>query len=234
MPAPTATELLNEPVVQQALEAAWRDSMPDNPAQRHEEGGWVYVDTATGAVSIQRAPAGSRAVLDLDNPPTVPGSVVTATFHTHPNPSAEGWTSGPSAADTQSAWFLGVPCLIRAEDGVHVTGPSTRRGGLSGGPGYPPWPAGLAGWNKEQEMADAVKPSALRTQTIPADQALAIAQADAAQAYQDLSGYSIRLRLEEDGWHIDYELKDPRMKGGGPHYVIDPLNGAIMWKSYEQ
>jgi|GEM_PF-5143872 len=25
------------------------------------------------------------------------------------------------------------------------------------------------------------------------------------------------LVLEEDGWHVDYELKDPRLKGGGPH-----------------
>ena len=70
--------------------------------------------------------------------------------------------------------------------------------------------------------------------TLAAAQALAIAQADAAQAYRDLSGYSIRLGLEEDGWHVDYELKDPRLKGGGPHYVIDHLNGAILSKGYEQ
>src|SRR5436305_90002 len=40
--------------------------------------------------------------------------------------------------------------------------------------------------------------------------------------------------LEEDGWHVDYELKDPRLKGGGPHYVIDRFNGAILSKRYEQ
>jgi hypothetical protein len=74
----------------------------------------------------------------------------------------------------------------------------------------------------------------VRTQTLAAEQALAIAQADAAQAYRDLSSYSIRLGLEEDGWHVDYELKDPRLKGGGPHYVIDRFNGAILSKRYEQ
>jgi hypothetical protein len=65
-------------------------------------------------------------------------------------------------------------------------------------------------------------------------QALAIAQADAEKAYRDLSAYRICLTLEEDGWHVDYELKDARLKGGGPHYVIDSLTGAIVSKRYEQ
>ena len=43
----------------------------------------------------------------------------------------------------------------------------------------------------------------------------AVAQADAAQAYRDLSVYRIQLVLEADGWHIDCEPKDPRLKGGG-------------------
>src|SRR5262245_32942529 len=115
MQAPTTAELLNHPAVQAALEQAWQDSSPSDSIQRHEEGGWVYMDTSTGVISVQRAPAGARAVLDLNSPPLVSGSVVVATFHTHPNPSAEGWEPGPSPADTQSAWILGVPCLIRAD-----------------------------------------------------------------------------------------------------------------------
>jgi hypothetical protein len=63
--------------------------------------------------------------------------MVVATYHTHPNPVAEGWDPTPSAADTRSAWLFGVPCLVRAEDGVRVTGPDSRRGGLSGDPGFP-------------------------------------------------------------------------------------------------
>ena len=66
------------------------------------------------------------------------------------------------------------------------------------------------------------------------DQVLAVAQADAAAAYQDLSAYRIQLALEDDGWHVDYELKDPKRKGGGPHYVIDARTGAIRSKRYEQ
>jgi hypothetical protein len=70
--------------------------------------------------------------------------------------------------------------------------------------------------------------------TIPGDQALAIAQADAAKAYRDLSAYRIQLVLEADGWHIDYELKDPRLKGGGPHYLIEAHTGTIVSKRYDQ
>lgn len=137
MDAPTTAELLNDPSVQQALESAWADSLPSDPTRRHEEGGWIYTDTTTGALSIQRAPAGMQAALDLTAPPIVDGSVVVATFHTHPNPSAEGWYSGPSMEDTRSAWLFGVPCLIRTDDGIHTTGPDSRHGGLPGRPGYP-------------------------------------------------------------------------------------------------
>ncbi len=72
------------------------------------------------------------------------------------------------------------------------------------------------------------------TAVIRGDQALAIAQADAVKAYRDLSPYRIQLVLEADGWHIDYELKDPRRKGGGPHYLIDAQTGVIVSKRYEQ
>jgi hypothetical protein len=79
--------------------------------------------------------------------------------------------------------------------------------------------------------------STMKTQespTVAGDQALAIAQADALRAYRDLSIYRIQLVLESDGWHVDYELKDPRMKGGGPHYVLDARTGAIVSKRYDQ
>jgi hypothetical protein len=42
------------------------------------------------------------------------------------------------------------------------------------------------------------------------------------------------MQLQGDGWHVDYELQEPRMKSGGPHYVIDPRNGEIISKVYEQ
>jgi hypothetical protein len=66
------------------------------------------------------------------------------------------------------------------------------------------------------------------------DQVLAIAQPDAARVYRDLSPYRIQLVLEDDGWHVDYELKNPGLKGGGPHYIIDAHTGAVISKRYEQ
>ena len=83
-------------------------------------------------------------------------------------------------------------------------------------------------------MAGATQAPGVSRPTIGADQALAIAQVDAAKAYRDLSAYRIALALESDGWHIDYEVKDPRRVGGGPHYVIDATTGAIVSKRYEQ
>ena len=78
--------------------------------------------------------------------------------------------------------------------------------------------------------------SSLET-TVPGlagDQVLAIAQRDALTAYRDLSPYAIRLVLEADGWHVDFELKDPKKKGGGPHYLIHPQTGEIVQKRYDQ
>lgn len=69
---------------------------------------------------------------------------------------------------------------------------------------------------------------------VTSDEALRIARLDAEKAYRDLSGFRIAITLEADGWHVDYELKDPRWQGGGPHYVIDAATGAVISKRYEQ
>ena len=70
--------------------------------------------------------------------------------------------------------------------------------------------------------------------TISCDQALRIARTDAESAYRDLSIYRIAISLEENGWLVDYELKDPKLQGGGPHYLIDARTGAVLSKRYEQ
>jgi hypothetical protein len=83
-------------------------------------------------------------------------------------------------------------------------------------------------------MADQVRLTAVPTNAISCDQALKAAREDAETAYRDLSRYWIRVALEEDGWHVDYELRDPRARGGGPHYVIDASTGGLVSKRYEQ
>jgi hypothetical protein len=78
-----------------------------------------------------------RASRNRPQPPALAGSVVVGKFHTHPNPTAEGWNPGPSATDQRIDALHGVPDLIRADSGVTVSGPHSRRGGLRGRQGFP-------------------------------------------------------------------------------------------------
>jgi hypothetical protein len=83
-------------------------------------------------------------------------------------------------------------------------------------------------------MSTATTQPARTRPRLSGDEALRIAGADAERVYRDLSSYRIVLALEADGWHVDYELKSPTALGGGPHYIIDAVTGAIASKRYEQ
>ena len=83
-------------------------------------------------------------------------------------------------------------------------------------------------------MTTTTTPRPEKQSLIASDQALQIARLDAEKRYKDLTCYRILLALESDGWHVDYELKDPNLNGGGPHYVLDAVTGAIVSKRYEQ
>jgi len=134
---PTAGELRHDSTVVSELEAAWRDSVPHDPELRHEEGGWIYMNITSGDITVRRAPSGQQSEVNLSNPTRLGGFVVVGVFHTHPNPSSEGWDPGPSEADRFADERDGVPDLIRADDGIHYSGPDSRRGGLAGDPGFP-------------------------------------------------------------------------------------------------
>jgi hypothetical protein len=69
---------------------------------------------------------------------------------------------------------------------------------------------------------------------LAADEILGIAYRDAIRAYRDLTPYRLTMFLEQDGWHVDFELKDSGAVGGGPHYIIDPQSAEIVHKRYEQ
>ncbi len=73
-----------------------------------------------------------------------------------------------------------------------------------------------------------------RMPSITSDQALRVARLDAERAYRDLTPYRVQVELDEDGWHVDYELKNKCSQGGGPHYIIDANTGGIISKRYEQ
>lgn len=83
-------------------------------------------------------------------------------------------------------------------------------------------------------MATAATVSGVAKPRLSSDEVLRIARVDAERAYRDLTPYRIGIALEADGWHVDYQLKDSLLNGGGPHYVIDPSTGVILVKRYEQ
>jgi hypothetical protein len=79
-----------------------------------------------------------------------------------------------------------------------------------------------------------IKESQITKPLCSSDQALQCARLDGEKVYGDLNLYRISIMLEPDGWHIDYDLKDQTLDGGGPHYVIDASSGNILSKRYEQ
>jgi hypothetical protein len=63
---------------------------------------------------------------------------------------------------------------------------------------------------------------------ITKEEALRIAETDALNAYRTLSGLRPEVRLEADGWHVDYTLIWPGIQGGGQLYIIDANGGLII------
>ena len=69
---------------------------------------------------------------------------------------------------------------------------------------------------------------------IDEDKALEIALINAQRIYKDLSIYTITAKLIKNQWFVDYDITDPTIAGGGPHYVINAKTGAIESFRYEQ
>lgn len=150
--ASTYWQLIGEAVVRTAVRAAWNDSDVAVPAvgtTQHEEGGWVFLNLITGALTTRRAARGAGASISLAAPPTVTDSIMIAEFHTHPN-LGPGWRAGPSPGDATSDAADGVPDIIAGTTGVDParfdlfpSGPD-RREHLAGNRGIPGAAGGLA------------------------------------------------------------------------------------------
>lgn len=69
---------------------------------------------------------------------------------------------------------------------------------------------------------------------IDREQALEIAREDAERYYRDLSAYRVEATFDGVNWHVDYELADETLEGGGPHYVIGGEDGEIVSRRLEQ
>jgi hypothetical protein len=107
------------------------------------------MDPMTRSIHVRRTrKSGFRKTISLRNPPIVPGYVLVADFHTHPNSNVLGigeWLFDPRAGvDLEIANNHGVPGLVRtflhvrgnAGPGLFYYGPERRRS-FDGLPGYP-------------------------------------------------------------------------------------------------
>lgn len=62
------------------------------------------------------------------------------------------------------------------------------------------------------------------------------AHKDAVSAYGENleSAYYVRISLKDDFLYVDYELKNPKARGGGPHYKIDFVSFEVLERRYDQ
>jgi len=104
-PCKKPTEPIDDPSVQEGMSQAWEDSEANDPANRHEEGGYI-VRNADGTHGVERWPRGQGA--SIAPPPRdangrYNGREVVGEFHTHPNPSVDEsgrqWTQGGHEGD---------------------------------------------------------------------------------------------------------------------------------------
>src|SRR2546423_601984 len=71
---PDYATLVTNPTVRGQLQQAWVDSQPgQNPplVNQHEEGGWIYLNIISGALTAIRQVAGATAEIDLSAPPVL-------------------------------------------------------------------------------------------------------------------------------------------------------------------
>lgn len=101
---------LTEPAIIGEIGRAWRESQPDDPANRHEEGGYILLNPDL-SYEIARWPRGGQSRIAPPPPDArncYNGKVVSATFHTHPNPPVDEagleWEQGPSESDRR--WHM--------------------------------------------------------------------------------------------------------------------------------
>jgi hypothetical protein len=101
---------LTDPAIVAEMSRAWRDSRPNDPANRHEEGGYILLnpDLSYGIERWSRGGQSRIAAPPLDAKNCYNGKVVIATFHTHPNPPVDEagleWEQGPSESDRR--WHM--------------------------------------------------------------------------------------------------------------------------------
>jgi hypothetical protein len=96
---------VTDPFVIAEMRRAWLDSQVEDPTHRHEEGGYIVLNS-DGSHRVERWARGGRSqmvppTLDANN--CYNGQPVVAAFHTHPNPpideAGQEWAQAPSESD---------------------------------------------------------------------------------------------------------------------------------------
>jgi len=99
------TRPIDDPNVRKEMKQAWTDSQADDPAERHEEGGYI-VKNEDGSYGVERWPRGGGS--SIEPPPRESegkynGKEIVGEFHTHPNPpideKGKQWTQGGHEGD---------------------------------------------------------------------------------------------------------------------------------------
>ncbi len=144
-PSAAAADVVRDPVVQGALDDAWRDSHEGFPDE-HEEGGFIFQCPTSGGYEtrVQRWPAGTSAHGGVRRGPEAPaGCRTVAYFHTHPGGDTTGGDDGyenevPSDDDVNFANRYQIPGIFRWGTGGD---PGATHTELFGGPtpGAPAW-----------------------------------------------------------------------------------------------
>jgi hypothetical protein len=116
--------LLNSAIISELIRA-WRESEPENPQNRHEEGGYVIV-TVDALHDVKRWPRGEQSGIlppALDANGRYNGLLVAAAFHTHPNPpvdeDGQEWLQAPSTADRRWHRVHRLPGIVISRDYVY-------------------------------------------------------------------------------------------------------------------
>jgi len=121
-------EILQDPVVQEALQVAWINS-EEGTDNEHEEGGWivhVFEDNAENKCKDYRTeiiPWSSGGVNGIDSgpKPSIENGRVVADFHTHPGSAKREDGSNnhvPSKTDLNASTFNGIPGIIKYGTGI--------------------------------------------------------------------------------------------------------------------
>jgi Toxin PAAR-like domain len=109
------SDAINDPGVQAAMRQAWEESQAGDPANRHEEGGYI-TRNPDGSFGVERWPPGQGAAIapparDADG--SYNGAEVLGEFHTHPNPAVDEqgrqWVQGGHQGDWDGIASEGYP-----------------------------------------------------------------------------------------------------------------------------